>query len=144
MGFSTIAAFVVLLMFTFAALAEIYSGSYEQIKMYLSGIREKKDIIEEISNTNLEITQITTIPLGTTHDLIFIVKNSGSVTLNVSKFDVLIDGVLYSFDYNVTILYPENSVEISVNNIPGGNTTIHRLKLVAENGYSLITTYEVV
>ncbi len=145
MGFSTIAAFLILFMITMASLGMIYLESYDQTKVYLNELREKRELIKSMSNTKLEIISVnTTLSSSSTHNLSLIIKNSGSVTLNITKFNVIIDGILYNFEYNTTTLYPETYAEIYVYNIPGGNETTHRLKLVSENGYSLMTTYEVI
>ena len=144
MGFSTTAAFTILFVFSLAVFGIIYGVVSDTAKTYVSELREKKERIEEVSNTRLEYVTVTaTSAAASSHNLTVVVKNTGTTTLNIENFDLLVDGVRYSFDYNRSRLYPETAVEIDAYFLPGGNGTSHRLKVVADNGYAIYTTYVV-
>ena len=143
MGFSTVAAFSIIFVFSLIAFGLMYSTVADIAKTYSAELGEKKERIEDTSNTNLEITGITTTPLTGTHNLSFTLKNTGTPTLHPEKFDIIIDGLRYDFAYSTTPLYPGTEVNFSVSDVPGGINTTHRLKVVAENGYSLYLEYQV-
>jgi len=144
MGFSTTAAFTIIFVFSLAVFGLVYSVTTDTAKMYVSELREKKESIESASNTRLELISLNaTATSSGTHNVTVVLKNTGTTTLDVQNFDILIDGVKYGFDYNRTKLYPETSVEIKAYQIPGGNGKSHRLKIVADNGYAIYTTYVV-
>lgn len=144
MGFSTTAAFTILFVFGLAVFGIIYGVVSDTAKTYVSELREKKERIEEVSNTRIEYVVVTaTSATASSHNLTVVVKNTGTTTLNIENFDLLVDGVRYSFDYNRSRLYPETAVEIDAYFLPGGNGTSHRLKVVADNGYAIYTTYVV-
>ena len=144
MGFSTTAAFTILFVFGLAVFGIIYGVVSDTAKTYVSELREKKERIEEVSNTRIEYVVVTaTSATASSHNLTVVVKNTGTTTLDIENFDLLVDGVRYSFDYNRSRLYPETAVEIDAYFLPGGNGTSHRLKVVADNGYAIYTTYVV-
>ena len=143
MGFSTTAAFVIIFVASLAVVGLAYSTFYGQLKDYVYKLKAEREEAIEKANTKLEITYLNATGGLTTHNLTMIVKNSGTTTLNVSKFDLLVDGVLVSFDYNRSTLYPETSVQINSTDLAGGVNTTHRLKLVADNGYAIYSTYTV-
>ena len=143
MGFSTTAAFVIIFVASLAVVGLAYSTFYLQLKDYVYKLKaEREDAVNKV-NTKLDIVSISTVGTNTTHNLSVVVKNTGTTTLNVSKFDLLVDGVLVDFSYNRTVLYPETYVEIASDNLSGGIGTTHRLKIVAENGYAIYATYTV-
>lgn len=144
MGFSTTAAFMILFIFSIAVFGMVYNVVSSTAKLYVEELREKKEKIEESSNTRLEIVSLSTNKNGNGYSLDIVLKNSGTVTLKTEKFDVLVDGIKMSFTADRQILYPETQVTIHIDNLPGGENTNHRLKIVAENGYSIYTTYTVV
>ncbi len=143
MGFSTVAAFSIIFVFSLIAFGLMYSTVADIAKTYSFELGEKKVRMEETSNTKLEITGITTTPLAGSHNLTVAVKNTGTPTLHPEKFDIIIDGLKYDFAYSRTPLYPSTEVNLSVSDIPGGINSTHRLKIVAENGYSLYLEYRV-
>ncbi|NOY11550.1 MAG: hypothetical protein GXO67_05635 [Archaeoglobi archaeon] len=144
MGFSTTAAFTIIFVFSLAVFGLVYSIASDTAKTYVSELREKKDRIEASSNTRMEFLSVTaTNATATSHNLTVVLKNTGTTTLNLENFDLIVDGIKYGFDYNRSKLYPETAVEINAYFLPGGNGTSHRLKVVADNGYALYTTYVV-
>lgn len=144
MGFSTTAAFTIIFVFSLVVFGIIYEVVSDTAKMYVSELREKKERIEEVSNTRLEYVSVNAITAtASSHNLTVVVKNTGTTTLDLGNFDLLVDGVRYGFDFNRSRLYPETAVELNAYYLPGGNGTSHRLKIVADNGYALYTTYVV-
>ncbi len=143
MGFSTTAAFSILFVFSLITFGMIYSVVSNTAKTYAVELRDKKERIESSTNTRLEILNLTTTASGAQHNLSVIVRNTGTSTLHPEYFDVLVDGLKYSFTYSSSPLYPSTETQIDVYGIPGGINTTHRLKIVTENGYAIYVEYTV-
>ena len=143
MGFSTTAAFSILFVFSLIAFGLSYSVVANMAKTYALELREKKERIGSTANTKLEIVNLTTTLSGSQHDLTVVVKNTGTSTLHPEYFDVIIDGLRRNFSYSSSPLYPNTQIAFNVTGISGGVNTTHRLKIVAENGYSIYVEYQV-
>ncbi len=143
MGFSTTAAFSILFVFSLIAFGLIYSVVADIAKTYAVELKEKKERIELTTNTRLEISMLNTTPYGSQHNLTVLVKNTGTSTLHPEYFDMLVDGIKYSFDYSTTPFYPSTEVWFNITGVQGGINTTHRLKMVAENGYAVYVEYQV-
>ena len=144
MGFSVAASFTILLITTLIVSGIILSESIQKFKearqVYL---QEKKKAIEVLT-TDFNITSITAYNTSpTTHNLIVILKNTGSTTLETSYFSILVDGVLINASYNVSYFYPGEYLRIQATDLSGGAGSTHRLKIVAENGVAKYGSYQV-
>jgi len=140
-GFSLVAAFSIIGVSMFIAL-QIFTGSLLP-SMTESG--ESYDTMVERNinriQTDINISSVTTRANKSNYDHNFTVKNSGSVTLNISKFTVLINGVYQSYNYTEKYLYPEKKTNVTVDNLPGNGEK--RLKIITENGISDYYNYTI-
>ena len=144
MGFSTDVAFSIVVISFVMVAGVVVSVAVEKIKEINDAYRlEKRNLLKEMK-TEYEIVNVSAVSSGSgNHTLEVVVENTGSETLEVSGFTLLVDGKIYEFVANRTTLYPVTTVLIEVDNVPGGTGTQHRLKIVAENGISKYATYTV-
>jgi archaellum component FlaF (FlaF/FlaG flagellin family) len=93
---------------------------------------EMKDRAVEQMQTDITITNITNNSLGPPYDLNITVENTGSIVLETSYFNVLLNGTSQEFTCSETYLYPENIVYFNITNQPNNG----RLKIITDNGIS--------
>ncbi len=82
--------------------------------------------------TDIAINNVSTPTNESNYDLNFTVENTGSVTLNIAYFTILINGTQYPFSSTIEYLYLTNEVNFSITNLSGSGT--RRLKVITENG----------
>jgi len=134
MGFSLTAATIIIgvaLLFTF----ESFFG------VFLPTVTDLKDSYDDMNNrmvdwvtTDIEIVNVSTPANGSNYDLNFSVNNTGDISLETGKFDILIDGINYDFTCSSLYLYTNDFVYFNVTNLEG--TGVRRLKVVTDNGIS--------
>lgn len=100
---------------------------------------EMKDRAIDQVQTNINITNVVNTSSGPNYDLSITVKNTGSVTLKTSDFNVLQNGTSQSFTCSKTSLFPEASVYFNVTSQPGSG----KLKIITDNGISDYYTYRI-
>ena len=101
----------------------------------------KNRAIDQVQ-TDINITSVITPSNGSNYDLNFTVDNTGSVILETSYFNILINGTAQQFTCTGSYLYPENEVYFNVTNLPGAGTRI--LKVITDNGISDYYEYAIV
>ena len=134
MGFSLVAAFAVIgvtvlisiEIFTGAMLPTLtdFDGSYDEM------IERKIDRVQ----TNINITNVSTLVNGSNYDHNITVKNTGSVTLKTTDFTILINGTKQQFICLDPYLYPQRNSYFIIHNISGSGTKL--LKVITNNGIS--------
>ncbi|OGS40170.1 MAG: hypothetical protein A3K77_03570 [Euryarchaeota archaeon RBG_13_31_8] len=82
--------------------------------------------------TNIDIISVTSEINGSNFDINITVENIGSITLQTSNFDILINGTKNEFTCSKSYLYPEGEVYFNILNIPGSGEK--RLKIITNNG----------
>jgi len=82
--------------------------------------------------TNIDIISVTSEINGSNFDINLTVENIGSITLQTSNFDILINGIKNEFTCSKSYLYPEGEVYFNILNIPGSGEK--RLKIITNNG----------
>lgn len=102
---------------------------------------DMKDRAIDQIQTDINITSVTTPSNGSNYDLNFSVENTGSVVLETSYFNILINGTAQQFTCTGSYLYPENEVYFNVTNLPG--TGPRELKVITNNGVSDYYEYTV-
>ena len=138
MGFSTSAAFAILGVCLVACI-DIFSSSVLPAASELErSYRRLENRMVERLNTDIEITNITKTP-GNPYNISIKVKNTGSVSLEVKDFTVIVNGSIEDFDYNTPYLYPESTVLLNVTNLTYVGEV--RVKVVTGNGISDYETY---
>jgi len=145
MGFSTTAAFAIIMISLFISMSFIAGELVKNFNELNLAVKEQEHRKYELENTDFEISSVyawnTTI---STYNVRIDLSNTGAVTLDSSKFTVIVDGIDYdNFTYNTSNFYPLEGLQIQINNLPGGEGSSHRLKVVAENGVERYTTFTV-
>jgi len=133
MGFSLVAAFAVIGVSIFIAI-EILTGSL--LPAITDTDESYDDMVDrsiEMIQTDINITNVSTSG-SLTYNHNITLKNTGSVTLNISDFTVLINGRMQQFICPDSYLYPEKETYFNVSNLPGDGNK--RLKVITGNGIS--------
>lgn len=84
--------------------------------------------------TNIDITSVNSGINGSSYDINIIVENIGSITLQTSNFDILINGTIYEHTCSKLYLYPQDEAYFNVSSIPDSGDK--RLKIITNNGIS--------
>ena len=114
MGFSLVAATAIVGVSILVSL-EILTGSLlPAIENYNDAYDELVDRSVDRAQTDINITGHSIGPGVETYSLVLTVKNIGSVTLNTSKFAIMVNGTSYTFTYPDFFIFPENSVAFTV------------------------------
>jgi len=134
MGFSLVASFAVIGVSILIAI-EIFTGNLIPI---ITDIDESYDNLVqrtlESVQTDINISAASTSLFGENYNHSIIVQNKGSITLNTSRFTILINGVSVQFSCSSSYIYPEKEVFFNISNLPGDGNK--RLKVVSDNGIS--------
>lgn len=133
MGFSLTAATVIIGLSVLIA-AEIIIGAFSPM---VEDINESYDdmknrIVDQV-HTGINITNVATTVNGANHNISITIENTGSVVLNTSYFNILVNGTDRQFVCSKSYIYIENIAYFNVTNIEG-NTGARRLKVVTGNG----------
>ena len=104
-------------------------------------ITDVDDSFDEMRNraiaevqTDINITDVTSIVNGSNYDINITVENTGSVTLETAYFDILINGTKNDFTCSKSYIHPENTVYFDIFSYSGSGNL--RLKVVTNNGIS--------
>ncbi|MBO8182206.1 MAG: hypothetical protein H0Z28_05355 [Archaeoglobus sp.] len=144
MGFSTIAAFAIIMISLFISMSFIAGELVKSFNDIDLAVKKQEHRKYELENTDFEITSVNAWnTTATTYNVTVDLTNTGAVTLDSSKFTVIVDGISYDFTYNQSNFYPLEGVRLELNNLPGGEGSSHRLKIVAENGVERYATFSV-
>ncbi|WP_292484302.1 hypothetical protein [Methanohalobium sp.] len=144
MGFETAAVIAIF----FVSAIILGTSAYTVISASEERIDEANDLKHEMQvkrlQTDLNITNTTTDNSSDTYNLTVTVSNSGSVTLDSGKLDVLINGTLMSYSTSSPDTWtPDKIRNFTINNIPKGSASEHRVKVTTENGISDYATYPI-
>ncbi len=100
---------------------------------------EMRDRAVDQVQTNINITDVVNTSGGPNYDLSITVKNTGSITLKTSDFNVLQNGTSQSFTCSKTNLFPEDSAYFNLTSQPGSG----KLKIITNNAISDYYTYTI-
>ena len=142
MGFSLSAASAIIGISILIAI-EILTGSL--LPLYTDIIESYSDMKDRAINqiqSDISIISVSTPSNGTNYDLNVTIENTGSITLETSYFNVLINGTDHQFTSSESYLYSKNEVYFNVNNLSGNGRK--KLKIVTDNGISDHYEYTIV
>jgi archaellum component FlaF (FlaF/FlaG flagellin family) len=134
MGFSLVAAAAIVGVSLVMGLEIIVGTTIPTITNINESYNEMRNRAIDQVQTNINITSVTSEINGSNYDINITVENVGSVTLEPTYFNILINGIKNEFTCSKTFLYPENEVYFNVLNISGSGEC--RLKIVTNNGIS--------
>ncbi|HIH96948.1 MAG TPA: hypothetical protein HA348_05675 [Thermoplasmata archaeon] len=142
MGFSVPAAFIIISVAAFYAVGMVLT-SVEPMLEDLLEIRDEtnKEKMAQLS-TKIEIAGIKTRGRAFRYDIKVKVINRGSTVLDPSKFDILIGGLNWPFDYSPkNKLYPLKSTIFRIEGLRGSGW--HQIKIISENGAEAYGRYRI-
>ena len=143
MGFSLVGAAAIIGVTLLVVMEIIVGTTIPTITDYNDSYKDMKDRSIEQVQTDINITSATAVINGSDHhDLTFIVNNSGSVSLEIADFDVIVNGTKVTFACATTYLFPENEAIFTVDYIDGRSAK-RRLKVITENGIEDYYTYTI-
>jgi archaellum component FlaF (FlaF/FlaG flagellin family) len=94
--------------------------------------------LEKIQS-DLNIDNVSTIINGSGYDLNITVENTGSIVIDTSHCNVLVNGSIHYFISSKSYIYPEKTASLSVYNLSGNGQ--FRLKFVSDLGISDYETF---
>ncbi|KYK22581.1 hypothetical protein AYK24_01960 [Thermoplasmatales archaeon SG8-52-4] len=134
MGFSLVAAAAIICVAIVMAIEIIVGTTIPTITDVHESLKDMKNRAIDQIQTDLSITDVTSTPNGSNYDINITIDNTGSVTLETEKFNILINGSENTFTCSQPFIYPENIVYFNVYNFQ--DTGSLRLKVIADNGIS--------
>lgn len=140
MGFSVSATFAIFFIAFLAIGSSLYHTTYGTLHSLSTSIKDQHEMIMAAQQTSISIVSITVSGRSRDYDLALIVENTGSTTLDPSKLNILIDGVLQVNNLASGAWFPKESITISYQNL-SSSIQNHRVKIVTENGVSTYGIY---
>lgn len=145
MGFETavvIAIFFISALILGTTAYNVISTSEERID---EATELKHDMQVKRLQTDIDIIDIKTDNYNGSYDLTVTVTNTGSVVLDSGKLNVIVNGFIKSYyctPYTDTWT-PDETKNLTINNISTGIKDKHRVKLTTENGIADYATYPI-
>lgn len=134
MGFSTVAATAIIGVSIVMAIEIIVGTTIPAITDVHDSYEEMRNRAIEQVQTDINITNTVAVANGSeNHDLTITVKNTGSISLETTNFDVIINGTKETFSCSNSYIYPQNQATFTLESLDGA-TGNRRLKVVTNNG----------
>ena len=134
MGFSLVGAAAIIGVSVLMAIEIIISTSVPTITNVDDAFDEMRDRVISQVQTDINITNVISVVNGSNYDINITVENIGSITLETSNFNIIINGTINSFSCSKSYIHPENIVYFNVLNFSGSG--VLKLKVVTNNGIS--------
>jgi len=133
MGFSLTAAAVIIGLSVLIATEIIIGAFAPMVENIDESYGDMKNRIVDQVHTGINITNVATTVNGANHNISITVENTGSVVLNTSYFNILVNGTDRQFVCSKSYIYIENIAYFNVTGLEG-NAGPRRLKVVTGNG----------
>jgi flagellar protein FlaF len=131
MGFSYVAAVAILLSSSLIFFGMVYSD-YVQSNVQINGAESQMTHQNyEYLNSNANITGYNVTTSNLTDTVTVNITNTGSITFNLNKTTVLLNGTIIQFNYSSEYLFPLESGNITFQSQPGNES----LEIVYNTGY---------
>ena len=134
MGFSTSAAAAIIGVAILISFEFMVANVIPTITDTHDSYDKMRDRAIDQVQTNINITDMSTIPSGANYHLNITLENTGSVTLKTDDFTILINGSVEQFTCSSPYIYLETEVYFNVSDLPGSGP--RRLKVITQNGIS--------
>jgi len=142
MGYSVSAAFAIVVLAGLISLNYVYTSIDYVIDRMAEGYDFHVHYGLNRLDSQIDVAYINATQQGLRYDLRVKVYNSGSVTIESSKIDYVVNGTLTSPDsYDKSYLLPGKNLTVDFYNLSGSGKG--RLKVVTEYGNSAYKSYEV-
>jgi len=133
-GFSLIAATAIIGITLLIAIEVIIGATVPTLTNVHDSFYNMRDRAIDRIQTDINITYVGIENNGSDYDINITVENTGSITLETTYFNILVNGTEKRFTCSKSFLYPENEVYFNVSNLQG--TGINTLKVLTNNGVS--------
>ena len=140
MGFSVVAASAIIGVSILVAIELIVGTTIPTMTEVNDAFDEMRNRIIKQAQSDINITSVGVIRNVTLWDINISVENSGSVTFDTTKFNVILGGINQVYECKDTFLYPADTTFFLINGYSAKATT--RIKIVAENGISDYYEYD--
>jgi len=134
MGFSLVAAAAIIGVSVLMVIEIIVGTTIPTLTDIHDSFNDMRNRSIDQVQTDINITRVTVEVNGSDYDINITVENLGSITLETTYFNILINGTEKQFTYSTSYLYPEKVVYFNVYNLQGNGE--RRLKVVTDNGIS--------
>ncbi len=134
MGFSLVAATAIIGVSIIMCLEIIVGTTIPTVTNLNESFDNMKNRAIYQIQTCIDITNVTYEINGSNYDINITVKNNGSITLQTTNFNTIINGIKCEFYCSKSYLFPEHEVYFNILNISGAGEK--RLKIVTNNGIS--------
>lgn len=132
MGFSLVGAAAIIGVSILMGIEIIVSTTIPTIIDVHDAFDDMRDRAIAQVQTDINITDVSSVVNGSNYDINITIENTGSVTLETSFFDILINGTKKDFSCSRSYIHPENQVYFNILNLSGSG--LRRLKVVTNNG----------
>jgi len=134
MGFSLVAAAAIIGVSIVMAIEIIVGTTIPTITDVHDSFDDMRDRAINQVQTDINITDVTSEVNGSNYDINITVENIGSITLETTYFNILVNGTEMEFTCSKSYLHPENEIYFNVSSLE--STGPRRLKIVTDNGIS--------
>ncbi|MEM4258229.1 MAG: hypothetical protein QXL17_03640 [Candidatus Thermoplasmatota archaeon] len=142
MGFSLVAAFGIISISVIIGLqiftATVIPSISETHTSFIHCVNRGMNKIQ----TDISISNVVIVENGPNYNHIVSVKNIGSTTLSTAQCSIVLNGVVYPHSCPEAYLYPQQTVEFTLEDIPGAG--IQRLKVITDYGIADYYEYTIV
>jgi archaellum component FlaF (FlaF/FlaG flagellin family) len=132
MGFSLSAATAIIGVGVFLSVQYMVSDVIPSMTDTHDSLESMKDRAVNQIQSDITVTNVVNTNPGPLYNLSIYVKNTGSTSLELRYFNVLMNGSVQEFSCNDLYIYPEKTVILNVNNQPDRGI----IKIVTDNGIS--------
>lgn len=132
MGFSLVAVAAIIGVSVLITIEIIIGTTIPTVTDVHDSFDKMKDRAIDQVQTGINITDVTSEVNGTNYDINVTLENTGSITLETTYFNILINGTEKPFTCSKSYIHPENEVYFNVSSL--GGTGQRRLKVVTNNG----------
>lgn len=139
MGFSLSAATAIIGVGIFLSIQYVVSDVIPSMTETHDSLESMKNRAVEKIQSDIIISNFTYTITGSLYNLSVSVKNTGSTTLELKYFNMLVNGSIQNFTYSDYYLYPLKTAMINLSYQP----SIGRLKIVSDNGVSDYLEYNI-
>lgn len=139
MGFSTSAAAAIIGVGVFLSVQYIVGDVIPSMTDTHDSLEAMRDRAVDQMQSDINITNVVNTSSGSLYNLSVSVRNTGSTTLEISYFNVLINGSIQDFNCTSSYIYPEKTEKIYLYN----QAKSGRIKIVTDNGISDYYEYNV-
>ena len=134
MGFSLVAAAAIIGVSVLMAIEIMVGTTVPTLTDTYDSFDDMRDRAIDQIQTDINITDVTSDTNGSNYDINVTVENVGSISLETSYFNILVNGAEKQFTCSESYLHPEKEVYFNVSSLEGTGT--RRLKVVTNNGIS--------